>query len=242
MTWVIQSSLETSGIESHAMWNHIPCKVHDIQLALGAFLSSLHVKGHTKCWEAHECDHQFGENESKDIGKSRWLHKEGNARINKVSAMKPGLATIIEKVCISRPFERPATDLHIAANACCIDFADICLSNQLHSLTKSQSTNCSSTLYGSEHTVEFETGVASVSLPITRIHLWVAQQSKMRRLLATRHNTGWMDHHQVHHGSFGTILILDPVYVERAQVHSASRDHCLQWHVQSSGWCYARFT
>jgi len=74
---------------------------HVIQLALGAFMSSLGVKGRTKSWEAHERDQHFGENESIDIGKSQRLRKEGNARINKVSAMKPGLAKIIEKVRIS---------------------------------------------------------------------------------------------------------------------------------------------
>jgi hypothetical protein len=74
---------------------------HVIQLALGAFMSSLGVKCRTKSWEAHERDQQFGENESIDIGKSQRLRKEGNARINKVSAMRPGLAKIIEKVCIS---------------------------------------------------------------------------------------------------------------------------------------------
>jgi hypothetical protein len=74
---------------------------HDIHLALGAFMSSLGVKGRTKSWEAHERDQQFGENESIDIGKIQRLRKEGNARINKVLAMKPGLAKIIEKVRIS---------------------------------------------------------------------------------------------------------------------------------------------
>ena len=44
--------------------------VHVIQLALGALMSSLGVKGHTKSWEADECDQQLGENESVDIGKS----------------------------------------------------------------------------------------------------------------------------------------------------------------------------
>jgi len=73
---------------------------HDIQLALGAFLSSLGGNGRTKSGEAHERDQQFGENECTDIGKSQRLRKEGNARINKVSAMKPGLAKIIEKVRI----------------------------------------------------------------------------------------------------------------------------------------------
>ena len=74
---------------------------HVIQLALGAFMSSLGVRGRCKFWEPHEHDKQFGENESMDIGKSQRLRKEGNARINKVSAMGPGLAKIIEKVCIS---------------------------------------------------------------------------------------------------------------------------------------------
>jgi len=60
---------------------------HVIQLALGAFMSSLHVKGHAKSWEAHERNQQFGENESTDIGKNQTLPKEGNARINIVSAM-----------------------------------------------------------------------------------------------------------------------------------------------------------
>jgi len=74
---------------------------HIIQLALGAFMSSLGVKGLTKSWEAHDRDQQFGENESIDGGKSQRLRTVGNARINKVSAMKPGLAKIIEKVHIS---------------------------------------------------------------------------------------------------------------------------------------------
>jgi len=64
-------------------------------------MSSLGVKGHTKSWQAHERDQQFGENESIDIGKSQRLRKEVNTRINKVSAMRPGLATIVEKVRIS---------------------------------------------------------------------------------------------------------------------------------------------
>jgi hypothetical protein len=101
MTRELQSTLEASGIQWPALRNHIPCMAHVIQLALRAFMSSLGVKGHTKSWEAHERDQQFGENESIDIGKSQRLRKAGNARINKVSAMKPGLAKIIEKVRIS---------------------------------------------------------------------------------------------------------------------------------------------
>jgi hypothetical protein len=101
MTRELQSTLEATGIKWPALRNHIPSMVHVIQLALGAFMSSLGVKGHTKSWEAHQRDQQFGENESIDIGQSQRLRKEGNARINKVSAMKPGLAKIIEKVRIS---------------------------------------------------------------------------------------------------------------------------------------------
>jgi len=105
MTWELQSTLDASVIMSPAMRNHIPCMVHVIQLALGAFMSTLRVKGRTKSCEAHERDQQFGENESTDIGKRQRLRKEGNTRINKVSVMRPGLAKIIEKILISRHCE-----------------------------------------------------------------------------------------------------------------------------------------
>jgi hypothetical protein len=101
MTCELQSTLEASGIEWPALRNHIPYMAHVIQLALGAFISSLGVKDYTKSWGAHEHDQQFGENDSLDIGKSQRLRKEGNARINMVSAMRLGLAKIIEKVRIS---------------------------------------------------------------------------------------------------------------------------------------------
>jgi len=70
MTRELQSILEASGIEWAALQNNIPCVAHDIQLASGAFMSSLGVKGPTKSWEALVHDQQFGENESIDIGKS----------------------------------------------------------------------------------------------------------------------------------------------------------------------------
>jgi len=70
MTRELQSTLEDSGIEWPAFRNHIPCMAHGMQLALGALLSSLGVKSHTKSWEAHERDQQFGENESIDNWKS----------------------------------------------------------------------------------------------------------------------------------------------------------------------------
>jgi len=128
----LQTTLEASGIVWPAVRNHIPCMAHVIQVTLGAFLSSLGVHGPTKSWEANERDQQFGENESIDIRKSQRLRKEGNARINKVAAMRPGLATIIEKVCISWHFERPETNLHPAENACCNDYADTWSSKQVH--------------------------------------------------------------------------------------------------------------
>jgi len=106
--------------------------VHVIQLALGRFMSTLDVKGRTKSWEAHVRDQQFGEKYSTDIGKSQRLRKEGNARINKVSAMRPGLAKIIEKVRISTYFESAETVLHVAENACCIDYADTWSSKRVH--------------------------------------------------------------------------------------------------------------
>ena len=56
MTHGLQSTLEASRIECPALRNHIPCMAHVIQLALGAFMSSLGLKGRTKSWEAHERD------------------------------------------------------------------------------------------------------------------------------------------------------------------------------------------
>jgi hypothetical protein len=70
MTGELKATLEASGIEWPALRNHISCMAYIIQLALGAFMSSLGVKGRTKFWEAHERDQQFGENERTDIGKS----------------------------------------------------------------------------------------------------------------------------------------------------------------------------
>jgi hypothetical protein len=62
MTRELQSTLEASGIVWPVLRNHIPCIAHVIQLALGAFMSSLGVKGRTKSWESHETDQQFVEN------------------------------------------------------------------------------------------------------------------------------------------------------------------------------------
>jgi hypothetical protein len=52
----LQSTIEASGIEWPALRNHISCMAHDIQLAAGAFMSSLGVEGRMKSGEALECD------------------------------------------------------------------------------------------------------------------------------------------------------------------------------------------
>jgi len=101
VTGELHSTHEASGIEWPEFRNCIPSMVHVIQLALGGFMSSLSVKGRTRSWEAHERDEQFADNESIDIGKSQRLRKEGNARISKLSAMRPGFTRIIEKERIS---------------------------------------------------------------------------------------------------------------------------------------------
>jgi len=223
----LQSTLEDSGIQWPALRNHIPYMAHVIQLALSPFISSLSVKGRTKAWEAHECEQQFGQNESIDTGKSQRLRKKGNSRINKVSAMRPGRGKIIEKVRISKYFQSPETDLHIAENACCIDDADTWTLKRVHWLSKSQSPYRSPTDYGYEDTLELDTRVASVGLLITQIHPQLAPICKIQWLLASLHNTWWIDDCQACHGSIKAIPILDPADVEDAYSHIASQYHSL---------------
>jgi len=145
MTHEFPSTIEASRIEWSALRNYIPCLAHIIQLVLGSFISSLGVKGHTKSWEAHQCIQQFGENENLDIGKSQRLPKKGDVRINRVSAMRPGLVIINEKVHMSTYFESPQTDLHIAKNDSYIDYTDTLLSKPVHSASKMQSVSCTTT-------------------------------------------------------------------------------------------------
>jgi len=236
MTCELQSILDASRIESPALRNNIPCMAHVIQLALGAFTSSVGVKGRTKCWEAHERDQQFEENESIDIGKSQRLQKEGNPRMNKVLAMRPGLAMIIEKVRISWYFESPETDFHIAENACCNIYADTWSSKRVHWLSKSESPQLGTSDYACEDTIEHHTGVTRAGLPIMGIDTWVASKSKIHWILATFHNSRWMDDCEVCHGSIEAISILHPVDVEETYSHIASCYHSVQWHVWSHGW------
>jgi len=67
-----------------------------------------------------------------NISKSQRIRNEGKDTINKVLAMRPALAKIIEKVHISRQFESPETDLHIAASAYSIDYDDTGSSKWVH--------------------------------------------------------------------------------------------------------------
>jgi len=223
MTHKLRWMLQVSGIECLPCRNLIPCMAHVIQLAVGAFMSSLGVKGRSKSWEAHERDQQFGENESIDIGKSQRLRKEGNARFNMVCAMRPGLAKIIEKVRISRYFENHENDSHIAANACCNDHTDTWSWKRVHWRSKSKCANHSTTCHVCEDTVEFDIAVAWASLLSSRLHLWEAQESKLQSSPASLHNTGWKDHHSVCHARSEAIPVLDPVDVETAYSFTASR-------------------
>jgi len=180
MTGELQLTLESFGIEWPALRGHIPCMAHVIQLALGAYMSSLGVKGHTMSWVAHERDEQFGENESIDIGKSQRLRKEGNARINKVSAMQPGLSKIMEIVRISRYFECAETDLHVAENACCIDYANTWSSKWVHWLWPCESPHHGTSNYRCEDTVELYTAVTRACIPITGIDMREASKTKIQ--------------------------------------------------------------
>jgi len=221
--------------------NRTPCMARVIQLALHAFMSSLGVKGRTKSWEAHECNQQFGENESIPIGKSPRLRKEGNAGINKVSAMKPGWGKIIEEVRISRYFESAETDLHIAENVWCIDYANTWSSKRVHWLSKSQSPHCSSSDYGCEDPLELDPGLPRAHLPITRIHTRVAEKPNIQRLPATLHKSRGVVHCEVCYGSVEAIPILDTVDVEEVYSNIASCHDSVQWYDQSHGWRDASF-
>jgi len=242
MTWELQSTHEVLRIEWPALWYHIPCMMDVIHPTLGAFISNLGVKGYTKSWKMHEHNHHFGENETADIGKSQRLWKEGITRNNKVSAMRPGLAKIIEKVCIWTKLASPETDHHIVVNDSCTDYVDTWWSKWVHWLSKSEYTNHSTTYYGWEKRVEFDTGVAWASLRIPTIHPQVAQESKIQWLPATLHNTGWMDIHQACDWDVEAIPIPHPVDVKKPYGNSASHYHCLQWHVWLYGWRYASFS
>jgi len=170
-----QSTLEYSGIVSSALRAYIPYMAQIIQIALGAFRSIHGVTGCAKFFETFKSNLRVGENASIDIWMTQRLRKECNARINMGSAMKPGFARIIEKVQIAKYFEGAETNLYIAGKPCysvCMDTESI---KRVHWLSQKEITNRSTIYYGCKNVVEFKTGVASVSLPILRIHPNVAQ-------------------------------------------------------------------
>ena len=68
--------------------------------------------------------------------------------------MRPGLAKIIEKAHISKYFDIPEIDLHIAENACWIDYTDTWSSKRVHWVSKRQSPHRRTTDYGCEDTLE----------------------------------------------------------------------------------------
>jgi len=167
--------------------------------------------------------------------------KRGQTRINKVSAMRLGLAKRNEKLYNSRHFESPETDHQIAENAYWVDSTDTWLSKRVHSLSKGQSTNCGTTNYGSECMGEFDTAVVWARIPITRSHPQAVEETIIQLLPAALHITGWMDHHHICHGSALTLSLLVPVDVEKAYSYSETWHHCLLWHVGSYGRRYASF-
>jgi len=236
MTGELQSSHEASWIKLSALTNHIPCMAQSIQLALSGFRSSLGANVRTKSWEAHERDQRFGENGRIHIGKSQRIRKEGNARINKVLAMRPGVAEIIEKVRISWYFESRETDLYIAENICGIDYTDTWSSKQDHWVLKSHCPHCATSDYECEDTLELNTGVAQTHLQIMGIPTWVAPKSNIQWLPAPFHNSSWMDHCEVCHGSIKAILTLNPVDVKEAYSYIALWYCGVQCHVRPDGW------
>lgn len=124
--------LQVSGIERPMMRNHIPCMPHCSRVSFGAFITTIDVEGCTISWESHLRNQQFGQTETTDNAKSQRLQQERNARINNMSAMKPGLPKIIQREYISRYFDSTETDHDTAVNAGCIGYTGTMLLKQDH--------------------------------------------------------------------------------------------------------------
>jgi len=194
MTRKVQWTLEFSRLQWTALRDHIPFMAHFIQLPLWPFMNRPCVEGGTKSSEAHEREQQFNENDGLHIGKNQRLQKEGNARIHKVSAIRPGVAMIIEKVRISLFFDYPDTNLHEAENACWIYYFDSWPSNGDQWLSKFQSLHRATSNYGCDDAWELNTGVAPVHLQITGIVTQVAPKPKIQWISANFHNSKLMKH------------------------------------------------
>ena len=168
---------------------------------------------------------------------TRQRHREHPAVSDGNSSCCWYLANIIEKVPTSCYFESPETDLHIAENACGIDYTHTWSPKRVHWLSKSQILHCSTSDHGCEDTLELNTGIARVRLLIRGIHTRVAPESRIHWLPATFHNSKWMDQCEVCDGSIETISISDPVDIVEAYSHIPSCYHCVQWHVRLYGRC-----
>jgi len=140
-------------------------------------MSSLGVKGCTKVWQSHQRNQQFGDNKSIDNGKSQRLRHKVNARINKVTTIRPDVAKLVEQLRNSRYFESPETNLHIPAHTCRIDYPDTWSSKQVHWLSNRQITNHSTTCYRCKDMVEFDVRVSWMSLPNTSDQPRLAKES-----------------------------------------------------------------
>jgi hypothetical protein len=98
MTGCLQLLLEESGVEWSAEQNHMPCMAHVIQLALGAFMNTLGVKGRQKSWEDTEREKMVA-----DRGRES-KRRIGGARVERVALLKCGFNKIVEKVFLMIEF------------------------------------------------------------------------------------------------------------------------------------------
>jgi len=161
--------------------------------------------------------------------------------MNVVSAMQSGSAKLIEKVRVSRYFESPETDLNIAENDCCIDYANTCSSTRFRWLSKSEIPHCATSDDECQELLELNPGVARSRLLIMWIPTWVPWIPTILRLLATVHKSRWMDYCAVCHGAVEAIPILDPVDFKEAYSHIAWGYRNVQWYVRLDGRSDASF-
>jgi len=86
------------------------------------------------------------------------------------------------------------TKLHTALNACCSEYVDTRSSKVVDWPPENESPHRCTIDYWSEVTVQRETAVASVNLPIINIYSWVPPETNTQWWPATIHNPSWMDH------------------------------------------------
>jgi hypothetical protein len=168
-------------MERPALRNHIPHMVHVILLAIDGPMSSVSVERRTKSSEVLECSAVWREWIIAN-GKRQTLRNKGDTRINKVSAMRPGLVKLMKKVRLAGYFESPDSDVHITENACCVTYDDNWSPKLVHWTSKSQSQPRSTSDYGCTDTLELYSRVAQAGLLITGIQTRVAWKPKYSEL------------------------------------------------------------